>query len=112
VTRSESVLTFALKRARQVDAVTVLANAVRPTDRTLVDVPALVGARLCVSLGTDARERTNQILARELAVVGGRRALVHVFAAKRLKSNRNVSKRLLAFRTVFLRRGLRGNVEV
>lgn len=82
VTRSESVLAFAFKCARQIDTVTVLANAVRVINRTLVDVPALVGARLSVSLGADASERTNQILARELAVVGRRYALVHVCAVK------------------------------
>lgn len=63
-------------RARQVLAKSVLAR-VRVL-RALVHVSALVGTDVGVSLRADARERTDQVLARELAIVRRRNALVHV----------------------------------
>jgi hypothetical protein len=73
-----TLVTITPERALQIDAVAVLAQV--RVGSALVDVSAVVcQPDLGVALGTDAHERTNQILALELAIVGWGDALVHVY---------------------------------
>ena len=81
--RADLVSFVAVARVRSfgVDAVAVLAQVA--VGRTLVDVAAVVRhAHLMVSFRTDAHERSDEVFARELAVVGRRGALVDVYVHK------------------------------
>lgn len=77
VTGLEPVKAIAFVRARLVDTISVLAHV--HIFSTFVDVPTLVRADLSVTLGTDARKRSDQVLAREFAIVRRCHALVDVY---------------------------------
>jgi len=77
VTGLEPVIAIAFVRARLIDAISVLAHV--RIFSTLVDVPTLISADLSVTLGTDACKRSDQVLAREFAIVRRRHALVNVY---------------------------------
>lgn len=76
MTRREPVVTIAPIRARQVYAKSVLTRV--NVFRALVDVSTLVRTHLNVTVGANARERADEVFARELTVVCRRHAFVHV----------------------------------
>ena len=79
-----SLVALALVRAFGVDAMTVLAEI--GVGGAFVDVATVIRhSNLSEAFGTNAHERTDEILASEFAVVCRSGALVHVF----LKTNTN-----------------------
>jgi len=77
VTCLEPVEAITFVRARLIDAISVLAHV--HVFSTLIDVSAFIRADLSVTLGTDARKRPDQVLAREFAIVRRRQTLVNVY---------------------------------
>ena len=76
-TRLESIETFALVRPLRVDAVSVLAQV--RIGSAFINVSAIIRhAHLREALRTYAHEGSNQVFARELAIICWRGALVNV----------------------------------